>query len=144
MPALLSWPGHIPGGQVIGEIGAAMDVFPTFLKLAGVAVDTYDVDGCDLWEMVTEQAVSPHAEIFWEMEEQTAVRRGPWKLVLDGRLVEGAPVEDEVHLANLDADMSERTNLAAEQPELVAELRAAAEMWPRASRRAGRRNMRRA
>ena len=49
--------------------------------------------------------------------------------MLDGRLVEGAPVEDEVHLANLDADMGERTNLAAEQPELVAELRAAVEMW---------------
>lgn len=129
VPALLSWPGHIPGGQVIDEVGAAMDVFPTFLKLAGVDVGEYEVDGLDIWDMVTQEAASPHEDLYWEMEEQTAVRRGPWKLVLNGRLVEGAAPEDEVHLANLDEDMGERTNLAEQESALAAELRQAAEAW---------------
>ena len=34
----------------------------------------------------------------------------------------GRAGEDEVHLANLDEDMGERGNLAAEQPELAADL----------------------
>ena len=129
IPALLSWPGHIPGDQVIDEVGAAMDIFPTFLRQAGVDVRDYEVDGSDIWQMVTEQAPSPHTDVYWELEGQTAVRRGPWKLVLHGQLVEGAPVEDEVHLANLDEDMGERHNLASQEPELTAELRQAAEKW---------------
>lgn len=129
VPALLSWPGKIPAGQVIDEVGAAMDVFPTVMRMAGVESRQYELDGLDVWEMVTEQAASPHTEIFWEMEGQTAVRRGPWKLVLNGQLVEGAPPKDAVHLANLDEDMAERRNLVDEQPELAAELRAAAENW---------------
>jgi len=63
------------------------------------------------------------------MNRQTAVRRGKWKLVLDGQLVEGAPPEDCVHLADLDTDLGERRNLADQHPALVAELGAAAETW---------------
>jgi len=129
IPALLSWPGHIPSEQVIDEVGAAMDIFPTFLKLAGIAVDDYEVDGSEIWQMVTERGPSPHTDVYWELEGQTAVRRGPWKLVMHGQLVEGAPSEDEVHLANLDDDMGERHNLAAQEPELTAELREAAQRW---------------
>ena len=35
MPAWLSWPGRIPAGQTVDEIGLAMDIVPTFLKMAG-------------------------------------------------------------------------------------------------------------
>ena len=114
VPALLSWPGHIPGGQVIDEAGAAMDVFPTFLRLAGVDVDRYEVDGSDIWAMVTEQAASPHTDIFWEMDGQTAVRRGPWKLVLQRRSWWKARRRRTTCIwPTLDEDMGERRNLAA-------------------------------
>jgi hypothetical protein len=63
------------------------------------------------------------------MGRQTAVRRGQWKLTLNGQLVEGAPPEDDVFLADLDADMGERVNLREQHPALVAELRSAAEGW---------------
>jgi hypothetical protein len=63
------------------------------------------------------------------MRGQTAVRRGPWKLVLNGQLVEGAPPEDDVHLTNLSDDVGERHNLKDQYPELTAELTAAAEAW---------------
>ena len=71
----------------------------------------------------------PCRDVYWEMGQQTAVRRGPWKLVRNGQLVEGAPPEDNVHLANLDQDMGERENLCDQHPELTAELTEAAEAW---------------
>ena len=129
MPALMSWPGVIPAGLVLDGVGAAMDVFPTFLKAAGGAPDAYELDGRDVLPMVVSGADSPHEQIFWEMGKQTAVRRGPWKLVLNGQLVEGAPPEDAVHLANLDDDMAERVNLKDTHPDLAAELKRAAEQW---------------
>ena len=131
MPAIMNWPARIPAGQVVTEVGAAMDIFPTFLAASGALPDgrADAIDGQNVLPMVTMGTTSPHGDIFWEMGRQTAVRRGKWKLVLNGQLVEGAPPEDDVFLTDLDADMGERRNLGDQQPALVAELRAAAEEW---------------
>ena len=118
-----------PAGQVTNEVGAAMDVFPTFLAAAGGDPSEYELDGLDVLPMVTNGEPTPHREIYWEMGKQTAVRRGNWKLVLNGQLVEGAPPEDDVHLANLDTDMGETQNLKDEHPELTSELTGAAQTW---------------
>ncbi|MGH2371556.1 MAG: sulfatase family protein, partial [Chloroflexota bacterium] len=115
-PAIMSWPARIPAGQVIEEPGAAMDVFPTFLKAAGGDPSAYELDGQDVLPMVADGAPSPHAELFWEMGRQTAIRRGNWKLVLHGQLVEGAPPEDDVFLADLSTDLAERANLRDTHP----------------------------
>jgi arylsulfatase A-like enzyme len=106
-----------------------MDLFPTFLGIAGGDCSAYELDGADLMPLLAEGAPLPERRLFWEMQDQTAVRCGPWKLVLNGRLVEGAPPEDAVHLANLDEDMGERRNLARALPDRTAALQAAAEAW---------------
>ncbi len=129
MPALMCWPRRIPAGQVVDEVGAAMDVFPTILNAAGGDPSQYELDGLDVLPMVAEQASSPHEQVFWEMGNQTAVRRGDWKLVLNGQLVEGEPPAEDVFLTTLADDPGERENHAEERPEIVAELRAAAEAW---------------
>ncbi|MBN2309360.1 MAG: sulfatase-like hydrolase/transferase, partial [Candidatus Hydrogenedentes bacterium] len=129
VPGLMSWPAGIPGGQVLPGVGAAMDLFPTILEAAGGDPGEYDLDGLGLLPMVADGAEPPQRSLFWEMGDQTAVRRGAWKLVLNGQLVEGAPPEDAVHLANLDEDMGECTNMAGQRPELAAELKAEAEGW---------------
>ncbi len=129
VPAIVNWPARIASGQVIDEVGTAMDIFPTLLQAAGGEPAAYELDGMDVLPMLSDGAPSPHDEIFWEMGQQTAVRRGQWKLVLNGQLVEGAPPEDAVHLANLHDDISERHNLHGQFPELVAELTRAAEAW---------------
>lgn len=128
-PGIMTWPNRIPAGQVIGEMGAAMDIFPTVLKAAGGDPSTYELDGLDVMSTVADGAPTPHEEIYWEMNEQTAVRRGKWKLVLDGRLVEGAPEADAVHLSDLEVDVGEKHNLKEAFPELTAELKTAAEAW---------------
>jgi arylsulfatase A-like enzyme len=129
VPGLLSWPARIPAGQVVDGVGVAMDIFPTFLKAAGGDPGRYELDGIDLLPMLVGDVPWPEREVFWEMGRQTAVRRGRWKLVLHGQLVEGVPPEDDIFLADLETDMGERVNLREQYPELVAELRAAAEAW---------------
>jgi arylsulfatase A-like enzyme len=128
-PALACWPARIPAGQTIGEVGIAMDIFPTFVRAAGGDLAKYELDGRDVIAMLADRGDSPHDAIFWEMGRQTAVRRGPWKLVLHGQLVEGAPSEDEVFLADLAVDPAERTNLGEQHPVLVTDLRDAATSW---------------
>ncbi len=129
VPGLVSWPARIPAGQVVDIPGAAMDVFPTLLRAAGGDLSAYEIDGTDLMATLAEGIPMPVRDIFWEMGDQTAVRRGPWKLVQKGQLVEGVPAEDEVHLANLDEDVGERRNLAAQCPNVTAELIEASQAW---------------
>jgi arylsulfatase A-like enzyme len=108
---------------------AAIDLFPTFLQIAGGDPSAYELDGIDLMPALAGGADLPERDLYWEMRNQTSVRRGPWKLVLNGQLVEGAPPEDAVHLSNLDEDLGERHNLADAYPKLTAELTTAAEHW---------------
>jgi arylsulfatase A-like enzyme len=128
-PALMAWPARIPAGQVVDGVGVAMDIFPTFLGAAGGDPAAFELDGVDVLPMAADGAPSPHADVYWEMGRQTAVRRGNWKLVLNGQLVEGAPPRDDIFLANLDADLGERVNLQERYPDLIAELRSAAQRW---------------
>ena len=129
VPALMSWPARIPAGQVTDEVGVGMDIFPTVLAVAGGDPGAYELDGRDITLMVTEGDPSPHDEVFWELGVQTAVRRGRWKLVLNGQLIQDEPQPDPVFLADVVADMAESRNVAAENPSLVAELRGVAERW---------------
>ena len=128
-PGIMSWPDRIPPLQVISEPGVAMDVFPTFVSAAGGNMSDYQLDGKNILPMLTDGEPSPHEAIFWEMGTQTAVRRGKWKLVLKGQLVEGTSAENEVHLANLETDMEERNNLKDEYPDLTAALTQLAQTW---------------
>lgn len=129
VPGIFSWPGHIPAGQVIGAPCAAIDVFPTVLRLAGGDPEAYALDGRDILPVLTEGADSPHEELFWEMEGQTAVRRGRYKLVLNGQLVETEPPQEAVFLSDLSEDPGETVNLAGRMPELTQELTERALRW---------------
>ncbi|MBM4085874.1 MAG: sulfatase, partial [Planctomycetes bacterium] len=129
VPGILSWPSRIPARQVLSEPCAAMDIFPTFLAAAGGDSSSCELDGRDILPVVTQAAPSPHECLFWEMNKQTAARRGRWKLVLNGQLVEGAPAEDAVHLSDLHADPGERVNLKDAHPDVVRDLTARATEW---------------
>jgi len=128
VPAILSWPKHIPANLECHKVGSMMDVFPTFMELAGVP-DQYKVDGSSILAMVLEGADSPHKDLFWEYDGQFAVRHGKWKLVLNSRLSFDPSFREECHLADLEADPAERVNLKDEHPQLVEELKSTVEEW---------------
>jgi len=77
------WPGRIPAGLVNDAVAASVDILPTFLKAAGVAVPRdRKIDGEDLWSVLTSaDAESPHEAVFGMQGPNLAtVRSGRWRL----------------------------------------------------------------
>lgn len=136
-PAIMSWPGVIPKGGSSRQVGSHLDVLPTIVKAAGVAIpDGLIIDGHDALPMAASQAPSPHDAIFWSEGKQLAVRRGPWKLVRNGTTRDGTaegnkPLEgdDALFLSDLDKDPGETMNLRHANPALVDDLLTSAEKW---------------
>ena len=129
IPAIFSWHGHIPSGKVIDSPHIATDIFPTMLEACGGNPNDYVLDGKSILPMLLGGKETTHKYLFWEMENQTAVRCGKYKLVLNGQLVEGEPKRAEVFLSDLESDPGEKNNLAEELPNLTEELKTAALEW---------------
>ena len=108
-----------------------IDVLPTLVKLAGGEVPTdHKIDGKDVWPLLVGQTkVSPHEALFYFNGNQLqAVRSGPWKLAITPQgtgLPKGAaqPVKHTgPRLYNLDSDIGELTDVAAQHADVVARL----------------------
>ncbi len=86
MPAIVSRPGTIPAGKTCNQLAIAMDVFPTVAEAIGADLPTgRTIDGRS-WRPLLEGKSNPiHDVLFWSQEKQGAVRKGKWKLVLNGR-----------------------------------------------------------
>jgi len=123
VPFVMSWPGRIPSGQQFDEPVITLDILPTFLAAAGLGLPAdRTLDGVDLMPYLTGLTESaPHDTLFWKMQWGAAVRAGDWKLV---RTPNG-----EHWLFDLDDDVSESNDLAAQHPEKVAALRRSLESW---------------
>lgn len=128
IPAILSWPKKIPQ-QVINTPHIAADIFPTILEACGGSVSDYDLDGKSLMPLIEGTDDPQHEYLFWEMEGQTAVRKGRYKLVINGRLEEFSEVQNELFLSDLENDPGEKVNLAEALPEICKELKNAALSW---------------
>jgi arylsulfatase A-like enzyme len=137
VPCIVRWPGRVPAGKACSEMVLSLDVLPTFARLAGASVPTDRViDGKDVWPLLSGQdgAKTPHEAFFYcRGERLEAVRSGPWKLHLARR--EGPPgtkpkaVDVPVQLYDLQADIGETRNVAAEHPDVVQRLTALAEQF---------------
>jgi arylsulfatase A-like enzyme len=145
VPAFASWEGHIKPGAVVDAPLHMVDWYPTLLKLAGVTTDqTHPLDGRDAWAAITQGAASPHDEILLNTTPTSgAIRVGDWKLVINGTVgandeegdapqpkakakgkAQAKAARSPVELFNLADDPYERKDLAAANPQKVAELRA--------------------
>ena len=129
VPGIMNWPARIRPGRVLTAPCTGADVFPTMLAAAGGNPDTYELDGNNILPYLENDEPPAGRDIYWEFGEQTAMRRGPWKLVLNGKLTEGVSEADAVHLSNLDEDMGETQNRKDENPAFTEELKRCAESW---------------
>ena len=129
VPAIVRWPGHVPAGRVSDALFATIDFMPTLATLAGYRVpDDRMIDGVDQTGLLlgkTEAGAREHFYYF-SRNELHAVRRGKWKMRLPGltnfwRFVEDQGTND-IELYDLSTDISETTNLAETQPQVVAEM----------------------
>jgi arylsulfatase A-like enzyme len=139
VPALVNWPGRLPAGKQNTEIVMTADILPTVCGLTGTAVPSdRTMDGRNIWPVLTQGAHSPHEFVAWTSGGQSAIRKGKWKLVLNGVVHDGTPEgekpltgEDGVLLSDLEADVGEMRNLRRENPGVVDELQTLLTKWRR-------------
>ena len=137
VPMVMSWPGMIPKGQVLRQVGNHVDLLPTICKAVGVTLPTdRTMDGFDALPIATAGAKSNHDAIYWSSGGQLAVRRGNWKLVKNGKVFDGTPDgnkplegDDAIFLSNVDEDPGESKNLRHKYPAVADELLTMAEQW---------------
>ncbi len=130
-PTIIWQPGAIKPG-VVTDIGSTLDLLPTFCALAGVKAPADRVlDGYDLSAALLGKGRSPRQSMFyWRGSRLYAARHGAFKAHFITRSEYGgeAPVEHETPLLyNLDHDPSEKYDIAAKHPDVIAEIRRIAE-----------------
>ena len=146
VPTVMWAPGYIPAGTETKEVATTMDLLPTFIRMAGAELPAdRTLDGRDIGPLMRGEpgAESPYEAFYYYRETHLdAVRSGPWKLVFPrpgrdesewllskggaflGEILE--PVT-ELALYNLESDIGETTNVAADHPDVVERLTALAD-----------------
>ena len=128
LPLIVAWPGQIEAGQTCEEVATSMDFLPTLAGLAGADVpDDRILDGKDIAPLLNDPqgAMSPHEAFFYYQTDcLNAVRAGEWKLHVSRPTGYGEPPEAVLELYNLKQDIAESNNLAADRPDIVAQLQA--------------------
>ncbi|HLF94475.1 MAG TPA: arylsulfatase [Planctomycetota bacterium] len=125
VPAFAVWPGRIKPGSAVKEMLHMVDWHPTLLRLAGAPVaQKRPLDGREAWAAIAEGGPSPRDEILHNLEPaRGALRKGPWKIVVVGKLPAGdADAPRKVELFNIAEDPGEKIDLSAKSPENVKEL----------------------
>jgi arylsulfatase A len=130
VPMIARWSGHVPGNGACDELTTMMDLLPTFADLIRAKLTTDRLlDGRNIGPLLRGElgAASPHAAFYYyQMDQLQAVRAGRWKRYLPlANYVKGASPERTAHppaLYDVVADPGETRDLAAEHPDVVAEL----------------------
>jgi len=119
VPGIIRWPGHVAAGAESSTPAATMDVLPTVLAAVGEKSPS-GIDGTDLLEVLG-HGQDHERVLLWQYYDQTAVRRGRYKLVRNVAEPEGGPVVASA-LYDLETDPAERLDLASRLPTIVQEL----------------------
>jgi arylsulfatase A-like enzyme len=122
-PMLVKWPGVTKPGSVCRDPVVIEDFFPTVLELAGATGSTLQtVDGVSFVPLLKGTGSTPvdralvwHFPHNYDRQPYSAIRVGNWKLVYHH-------TDRRRELFDLANDISEKSNLAAEQPAKVGEL----------------------
>jgi arylsulfatase A-like enzyme len=154
VPFIVSWPGHVPAGQVDRRMVSSLDIFPTAVAVAGGALPTdRSYDGVDLLPFLTgKTSATPNPTLYWRAGPTFAIRDNQWKLIVMNNAPPGvrasngakfrASLEDlttlppypatygqHTMLYDLAASPVETLNLADRQPATVARLKAELAAW---------------
>ena len=122
-PMLARWPTKIAKGSISNHISAFWDVLPTMSQLVWQPVPEQS-DGISFMPTLLNQDAQPkHDYMYWEFTKgneqklfSQAIRKEKWKAYLE--------VEKPMEILNLEEDPYEQNDLAADMPEMVAEINA--------------------
>jgi arylsulfatase A len=141
-PFVARWPGKIPAGSICHEPAMTIDLLPTIARFTGAEPPKLPIEGKDIGPLLTGQkgATSPHeAYFFYWGQALQAVRSGKWKLHFahdyqslkepgkDGKPGRYVTARIEQSLFDLESDVGETRNVAADHADVVARIEALAD-----------------
>jgi len=123
VPMLVWWPGVIEPGTVSEHVWAFWDFMLTAADLAETELpEDVETDGISVLPTLLGETQQEHEYLYWEYfnglatgDFLQAVRMGDWKGVRNA-------ADADIELYDLRDDISEEHDLAAEHPEIVAEI----------------------
>ncbi|MBX2846829.1 MAG: sulfatase-like hydrolase/transferase [Acidiferrobacterales bacterium] len=130
--AFVYYPKQIQGGTISHSFMTMMDILPTIMQAVGSEYpkDTFkgrdikDIRGVSAWPHLTGQSdiVHQNTSAGWAFNRGAALVKGDYKIMKN--VPRARQSEIAWQLYNISKDPGERNDLAAERPELVAELEA--------------------
>lgn len=122
VPAIFSWPGKIAPGSESALICGFQDIMPTLAEL--VSQPCPETDGISMLPTLLgeDERQQKHEYLYWEypeMDGQQAVRWGKWKGIITN-IRKGNAI---MQLFDLEKDVQELNDVAAEYPDVVNRLR---------------------
>tara|TARA_R110002049_G_scaffold27321_4_gene94501 strand:+ start:48064 stop:49467 length:1404 start_codon:yes stop_codon:yes gene_type:complete len=128
VPAILSHPASIPGGQVRDQVVTVMDWFPTILEIATIPKPNVKFDGHSLLPIIHDaDAKSSHQELHFGWPSGWAVRKDEWKLI--AKLNRNKPEMIHLSLHNLADQRPELADYAKRRPDIVRRLTKLHNTW---------------
>lgn len=150
-PVMVNWPGRVAPGRDDETLVSSVDFVPTMLRMAGVEPPPDGLPGIDLLDRealaargAVYGATYAHTSVNLErpvanLKYRSVVRADGWKLILPYKpneqvvlMIRGTQADWmslEPELYRLSEDPHETEDLAAERPEVVADLRASLQDW---------------
>jgi arylsulfatase A-like enzyme len=99
------------------------DLMPTIREMIGAPQpENVKWDGISLLSLMTKEKPLPSRPMFWGLRNQLAIRKGDYKLITTQSF-------KSPELYNLNQDLGETRNIAAEHPELTAKLLKQLRKW---------------
>lgn len=118
MPMIVRAPGKVPAGRTSNQVWAFWDVLPTLCGLTNTAAPG-NTDGLSFAPAIQGKPQGQqHDHLFWQFNEgllKQAVLKDNWKLVRFKKKDQPEVLE----LYNINKDLGEKHNLAAQYPDRV-------------------------
>lgn len=147
VPCVMRWPGKIAPGRTIEAPAMTIDLLPTIAKVTGAALPPNPIDGTDMSNLLLDPGnYKPHHDayyFYYKSNELHGILNGDgrWKMYLphvyrslNGRVGtdDGMPIDYDQNeigheLYDLENDISETRNVAADHPEIIEALMVHAE-----------------